>query len=67
MAHCAPQGGKSVATWQPSCQKVFEESGNGRKVLDLFPHFFTSKEFSRVKEIIEVSLKNGHICHPYIH
>ena len=61
------RGRKSLSTWQPSCQKVFEESGNGRKVLDLFPHFFTSKEFSRVKEIIEVSLKNGHICHPYIH
>ena len=30
-----PRGGKSVATWQPSCQKVFEESGSGRKFLDL--------------------------------
>ena len=26
---------QSVATWQPSCQKVFEESGSGRKFLDL--------------------------------
>ena len=29
------RGGKSVATWQPNCQKVFEESGSGRKFLDL--------------------------------
>ena len=28
------RGGKSVATWQPSCHKVFEESGSGRKFLD---------------------------------
>ena len=34
MAHCAPQDGKRVATWQPSCQKVFEESGSDRKFLD---------------------------------
>ena len=31
------RGGKSVATWQPSCQKVFEESGSGRKFLDPSP------------------------------
>ena len=28
------RGGKSAATWQPSSQKVFEESGSGRKVLN---------------------------------
>ena len=32
-----PRGGKSAATWQPSCQKVFEESGSGRKFLDHSP------------------------------
>ena len=31
------RGGKSAATWQPSCQKVFEESGSGRKFLDPSP------------------------------
>ena len=40
MKKCSPEdytdnrGAKSVATWQPSCQKVFEESGSGRKFLD---------------------------------
>ena len=32
-----PRCAKSVATWQPSCQKVFEESGSDRKFLDLSP------------------------------
>ena len=31
------RGAKSAATWQPSCQKVFEESGSDRKFLDLSP------------------------------
>ena len=31
------RGAKSVATWQPSCQKVFEGSGSDRKFLDLSP------------------------------
>ena len=30
------KGAKSAAKWQPSCQKVFEELGSGRKVLDPF-------------------------------
>ena len=30
--YCAPQDGKRVATWQPSCQKDFEESGSDRKL-----------------------------------
>ena len=28
------RGTKSTATWQPCCQKGFEESGSGRKFLD---------------------------------
>ena len=40
LTHCAPQRGKSVATWQPSCQKVFEESGSDRKFLDPSPALF---------------------------
>ena len=32
------RGGKSVATWQPSCKKGFEKkSGFGKKFLDPFP------------------------------
>ena len=40
LSHCAPQDGKRVATWQPSCQKVFEESGSDRKFLDPSPALF---------------------------
>ena len=29
------KGAKSATTWQPSCQKVFEESGTDRKFSDL--------------------------------
>ena len=39
------RGGKSAATWQPSCQKVFEESVSGRKFLIILSHFLTSKHF----------------------
>ena len=31
------RGAKSVATWRPSCQKLFEESASGRKFLDHSP------------------------------
>ena len=31
------RGAKSAATWQPSCQKVSDESGSDRKFLDLSP------------------------------
>ena len=33
------RGVKSVATWQPSYQKLFEEPGSGRMVLNPFPAF----------------------------
>ena len=65
LSHCAPQDGKRVATWQPSCQKVFEESGSDRKFWILLPHFFTSRQIREsVKEMISVFLENGHIFHP---
>ena len=52
------RGGKSVATWQPSCQKVFEETGSDRKFLD---PSLRIKLFGRsVKEIILGFLQNGH-------
>ena len=37
------RGAKSAATWQPSCQKGFEESGSGRKILDPSPAFSHKK------------------------
>ena len=55
------RGAKSAATWQPSCQKVFEESGSDRKFLDLLPHFFVIEQFGgRVKEMILILLHNRH-------
>ena len=51
------RGGKSVATWQPSCQKVFEETGSDRKFLD---PSLRIKQFGRsVKEIELGFLQNG--------
>ena len=68
LSHCAPQDGKRVATWQPSCQKVFEESGSDRKFLDPSPELFTSRQIrGSVKEMISVFLENGHIFHPLFH
>ena len=43
-----PWGAKSAATGQPSCQKVFEESGSGRKFLDPSP-VFSNKQTIRWK------------------
>ena len=61
------RGGKSVATWQPSYQKVFEESVFGRNFLILLLHFLISKQFGeKVKEIISVYLENGHIFDPFL-
>ena len=38
------RGGKSVATWQPSCQKVFKNQDLAESLWILFPHFLTSKQ-----------------------
>ena len=46
-----------MATWQPSCLKVFEESGSGRKFLD---PSLRIKQFGRsVKEIELGFLQKG--------
>jgi len=58
------RGGKSAATWQPSYQKVFQESGSGRKFLDPITHFLSIKQFvGNGKEILSVKIQSGHILH----
>ena len=33
------RGAKSAGSWDPRCQKVFEESGSGRKFWTISTHF----------------------------
>ena len=55
-----PRGGKSAATWQPSCQKVFEESGSGRKFFDFLTALSHNKQFGAcAKGMIIVFLQKG--------
>ena len=62
------RGAKSAATWQPSCQKVFEESDSERKFWILFPFSPAIEQFGgRVKEIILILLEKGHIFYPFFH
>ena len=56
-AQAPTRGAKSAATWQPSCQKAFEESGSGRKFLDPSPAF----------SCYQMILQNGHVSYPYFH
>ena len=61
------RGAKSVATWQPSCQKDFKNQALAESFWLLLRHFLTIKQFGgSIKEIIAVFLQNGHIFHPFI-
>ena len=56
------RGGKSAATWQPSCQKVFEKQTLAESFWILLLYFLRIKQFSgSVKEIVLGLLQNGHI------
>ena len=56
LTNCAPRGGKSVAIWQPSCQKVFEESGSGRKFLDPSPALSHTQTNPWKRKRIDISI-----------
>ena len=42
------RGAKSAGSWDPRCQKVFEESGSGRKFWTISTHFSASEQVGSI-------------------
>ena len=61
----APRGGKSVATWQPGCQKFLMNQAMAESFWNFSPLFLMIKQIHcNIKEIVSVLLKNGHYPWP---